>query len=273
MALSIVDLCREVLPRTNCGDCGYPSCMAFAGKVVSEKLPLENCPHIDAQTLAKSKQVLEEQYRDGKWLKRDMAQDALDWARKQCASMKIEALPGRIGGNIVDYSGKKVLALPYFNDRVMIGPDGIVKGDGSAITRNEQVFLYIHMAQGGSALPAGKWKSLKEFPNTVSKVVSMEAHVEKPLIEKFSGNVDELRRRAKSLGGVDTSDEYGSADLAYFFQILPRVPVMLLFWDEEVDDGFDADAKLLFDETISLHLDIEAIMFLSERLKDLLLEE
>ncbi len=47
MPLSVVDLYRDVLPQTNCGDCGYPTCMAFAGMVVSEKLPLENCPHID----------------------------------------------------------------------------------------------------------------------------------------------------------------------------------------------------------------------------------
>ena len=35
MALSVVDLYRQVLPRTNCGDCGYPTCMAFASMVVS----------------------------------------------------------------------------------------------------------------------------------------------------------------------------------------------------------------------------------------------
>ncbi len=31
MPLSVVDLYRDVLPQTNCGDCGYPTCMAFAG--------------------------------------------------------------------------------------------------------------------------------------------------------------------------------------------------------------------------------------------------
>jgi hypothetical protein len=36
----------------------------------------------------------------------------------------------------------------------------LIKKDGSAITRNEQIFLYIHTAQGGSSKPSGKWKSL-----------------------------------------------------------------------------------------------------------------
>ena len=48
---------------------------------------------------------------------------------------------------------------------------------------------------------------------------------------------------------------------------------MLMFWDEIKSDGFDAEVKLLFDETITQHLDIESIMFLSERLKDLLCKE
>ena len=35
MALSVVDLYRDVLPKTNCGDCGFPTCLAFAGMVVT----------------------------------------------------------------------------------------------------------------------------------------------------------------------------------------------------------------------------------------------
>ena len=46
MALSVVDLYRDVLPRTNCGDCGFPTCIAFAGMVVSDKHPLDGCPHL-----------------------------------------------------------------------------------------------------------------------------------------------------------------------------------------------------------------------------------
>ena len=46
MALSVVDLYKNILPKTNCRDCGFPTCLSFAGMVVSERHPLENCPHI-----------------------------------------------------------------------------------------------------------------------------------------------------------------------------------------------------------------------------------
>ncbi len=272
MALSVVDLYRDVLPQTNCGECGHPTCMAFASMVVSEQHPLSNCPYLDAQTLEKCNRELAEQYAAGKWTKRDMATDALQWAKQRCASMDIKDLPARIGGHIITDAGGEALYLPYFNDAVIIGPNTIVNADGSPITKNEQVFLYIHMAQGGSAKPTGKWKSLKEFPNTVSKIVSMKEHVELPLIRTFAGNVDKLRKKAEAIGGKDQSAQYNSADLAFLFQVLPRVPVMLFFWDESPEESFEADAKLLFDETIIQHLDIESIMFLSERLRQLLCE-
>jgi len=272
MPLSVVDLYRDILPKTNCKDCGFPTCLAFAGMVVSEKHPIENCPHLSADVVEKCKSELEEQYSSGKWLKRDMAEDALKWARERSASMKIEDLPDRIGGRLIKKAESYSLELPYFTDFIIISKDSITKKDGSDLTRWEQVFIYNHMSQGGSKLPTGKWKGLVEFPNTVSKIKSMIEHVEKPLIERFKGKPGELLVAAKKLGGLDMTDEIQSADLALLFRPLPRIPVMLMFWDEDLDDDFEAEVKLLFDESILDHLDIESIMFLSERLRQLLCE-
>lgn len=140
------------------------------------------------------------------------------------------------------------------------------------MTRYEQVFIYNHMAQGGSALPSGKWRNLVEIPNTVSKVKSMVDHVETPLIEKFQDNINALTTAALKIGGIDKHADYPTSDVAMLFSPLPRVPVMLMFWDGDEKDGFDAEAKLSFDDTITQHLDIESIMFLSERLRELLCE-
>lgn len=270
MPLSVVDLYKYILPKTNCGDCGFSTCLAFAGMVVSEKHPLSNCPHLESDLIEKCQSELDEQYASGKWTKRDMAQDALEWAKERSASMKIEDLPDRIGGKLLNKDNDYFLELPYFTDSIVITKNGIFTKDGSNLTRWEQVFVYNHMAQGGSKLPTGKWKGLVEFPNTVSKIKSMAEHVEAPLIERFTGKPDELLNAAKLLGGEDRTAEINSADLALLFRPLPRIPVMLMFWDEDKDDGFDAEIKLMFDETIAEHLDIESIVFLSERLGQLL---
>ncbi|NNL42164.1 MAG: DUF3786 domain-containing protein [Desulfobacterales bacterium] len=273
MPLSVVDLYRDILPQTNCQECGFNTCLAFAGMVVSEKHPIENCPHLPEDVVKRCKSELSRQYASGKWLKRDMADDALKWAKERSASMKIEDLPDRIGGRLIKTGKIYSLELPYFTDFVMISPDNITQKDGSNLTRWEQVFIYNHMAQGGSKQPSGKWKGLIEFPNTVSKIVSMKENVEKPLVQRFKAKSDELLDAAKQLGGVDLTDEIPSADLALLFKPLPRIPLMLMFWDEDLADAFEAKVKLLFDENILDHLDIESILFLSERLRQLLCED
>ena len=34
------------LPKTNCGDCGFPTCMAFAMQVAAKQKALTECPHL-----------------------------------------------------------------------------------------------------------------------------------------------------------------------------------------------------------------------------------
>ena len=273
MPLSAIDIYQKLLPKTNCGDCGYRTCLAFASMVVSDKLPLENCPFIEPEKIPDARQELEKQYAEGKWTRRDMSNDALKWARERAASMKIVDLPERIGGKLLESADGQYLELPYFNSFICIKSGKIVKADGSPMTRWEQVFIYNHMAQGGYVHPTGKWKGLVDFPNTVSKIKSMKNHVEEPVVKRFSGKVEELKNSALNFGGKIISDASITADAAILFQPLPRIPVMLLFWDENPDEGYGAEVKLLFDETIIDHLDIESIMFLSERIKQLLLGE
>jgi hypothetical protein len=270
MALSVVDLYRDVLPKTNCGDCGFPTCLAFAGMVVSDRHPLENCPHLSRETVDACNRELGEQYAAGKWTKRDLAADALKWARERSASMNLADLPGRIGGELQTVDGQPVLNLPYFATHVLVHPGDIVRADGTDVTRWEKVFIYNHLAQGGRRTPSGTWKGFEEFPNTVSKVKTMAGQVEAPLVERFHGQLDALRAAAAEIGATDVTGKGNGADAAFFFRPLPRVPVTLLFWDEDPQDGFGATAKLLFDETVTEHLDIESIVFLSERLRQLL---
>ena len=44
MALSGLGIFK-LLPKTNCGDCGVPTCMAFAMKLAQKKAELGECPH------------------------------------------------------------------------------------------------------------------------------------------------------------------------------------------------------------------------------------
>ena len=48
MALSGLDIFK-LLPKTNCGDCGVPTCLAFAMKLAQKQAQLDQCPHVSEE--------------------------------------------------------------------------------------------------------------------------------------------------------------------------------------------------------------------------------
>ncbi|MBZ0274688.1 MAG: acetyl-CoA decarbonylase/synthase complex subunit gamma [Anaerolineae bacterium] len=45
MALSGIQI-YKLLPQTNCKDCGFPTCLAFAMKLAAKQVELSSCPHV-----------------------------------------------------------------------------------------------------------------------------------------------------------------------------------------------------------------------------------
>jgi acetyl-CoA decarbonylase/synthase complex subunit gamma len=48
MALTGLEIYKH-LPKTNCKDCGFPTCLAFAMKMATKQVSLDKCPHVTAQ--------------------------------------------------------------------------------------------------------------------------------------------------------------------------------------------------------------------------------
>jgi acetyl-CoA decarbonylase/synthase, CODH/ACS complex subunit gamma len=51
MALTGLDI-YKLLPKTNCGDCGSPTCLAFAMKLAAKQISLDGCPHVSDEAKA-----------------------------------------------------------------------------------------------------------------------------------------------------------------------------------------------------------------------------
>jgi acetyl-CoA decarbonylase/synthase complex subunit gamma len=51
MALSGIQI-YKMLPRTNCKDCGFPTCLAFAMKLAAKQVELSDCPHVSDEATA-----------------------------------------------------------------------------------------------------------------------------------------------------------------------------------------------------------------------------
>jgi acetyl-CoA decarbonylase/synthase complex subunit gamma len=52
MALSGIQI-YKLLPQTNCKDCGFPTCLAFAMKLASKQADLDACPHVSDESREK----------------------------------------------------------------------------------------------------------------------------------------------------------------------------------------------------------------------------
>jgi len=52
MALSGLEI-YKLLPRTNCKECGYPTCLAFAMKLAAKQAELAACPYVSDESKAK----------------------------------------------------------------------------------------------------------------------------------------------------------------------------------------------------------------------------
>ena len=60
---SVLDVLK-ILPRTNCRECGFPTCMSFAAMVSRQEIPPSQCPHLSPPISEKAEyQVFDSQGR------------------------------------------------------------------------------------------------------------------------------------------------------------------------------------------------------------------
>lgn len=52
MALSGIEI-YKLLPQTNCKECGFPTCLAFAMKLAAKQVELASCPYVEEEAKAK----------------------------------------------------------------------------------------------------------------------------------------------------------------------------------------------------------------------------
>jgi hypothetical protein len=63
-----------------------------------------------------------------------------------------------------------------------------------------------------------------------------------------------------------------SGDVGVVISVLPFVTLYLLFWDEDLEDGFPAKVKILFDKNVMDFLDLESLVFAAEKMAERLIE-
>jgi hypothetical protein len=257
-------------PKTNCGECGHATCLAFAAAVSRAGEEVNLCPYINLEGLElkspAGKKDMDELA--------DQVSEEQDLALVKYLQSKISSFDfGTIAESLgADWSADQpeILVFRYLGKEVKLGKSEVLIDNDTVVDPRDQILLYNYIHSGGGRKPDGNWVGMESLPNSISKVKTLATYCEDKIAKNFVGKSrDILMEIGQKLDGVPgPQDLSATASIAFVIPVLPNLPQFLLFWDEEPDDGFEAKAKVLFDHHVLDFLDIESLLFSAERLAE-----
>ncbi len=246
----------KLLPKTNCGTCGTPTCFGFAAKVAAGMASITSCASLsDAARTALAGEELGRKGSPG-----TVYEQALQSLRPKFRALDLLHIAAVFGGTL---TGPDSMELLFLNARYRITRDRITDLDGKEPVPFIQILIYNPLCMPEPPPPSGEWITFASVPASHAKDKAWAGHVEALIAQHYSGDVAGLRTACESMGGV-RSDMKGNHDAAYEFRFFPRYPALLLFYDAVPDEDFPAQCKLLLDKTVDRYLDIESIVVLGE---------
>ncbi len=252
-------------PKTNCGECGYPACLAFSAAVAKTGVDPKKCPYINL---------------DGLEIEEAAADDSEGLARERDLAL-VEHLKGKVSGldfnEIADPLGASwqderpdTLNFLFLNQEIALSKTKITIDTIEPEDPRDSILLYNYVHSTGGRKPTGDWIGMESMPNSISKIKTLTTYCEERLAELFAGKTKAaLQQLTNKVGGLEGPGS--SASFEVIIPALPMIPLYVLFWEEDLEDGFPAKVKVLFDQYVLDFLDLESLVFTAERMADRLL--
>jgi hypothetical protein len=159
------------------------------------------------------------------------------------------------------------MIFSYLAQEVYLSKEQLLIDGSEPEDPRDQILLYNYVHFACESRPTDDWVGLESLPNTISKVKTLATYCEERLAKLFTGcSPEKILGFCSQLDGKPVPES--SATVAAVIPVLPMVPQQFLFWDEEPEDGFEAKVKILFDAQVLKRLDVESLVFSSERLAD-----
>ncbi len=249
-------------PVSNCGQCGQPTCLAYAAAVIKVGLNPSACPFIDLvdlnlEGLNKASENVQQEKKDLEFIRHLKAKIApLNFAK---------SAPG-LGANFTD-NPQPALLLNYLGQDVVISKDNIIIDGIEPEDHRDKILLYNYVSSGGGRNLSNDWLGLESLPNSISKIKTLATYCEDRLAQIFEPDQPKIfKNLIGKIGGQIVQNN--SATFTAIIPILPMLPQYILFWQAEPEDNFPAKVKVLFDRFVMDFLDIESLVFSAERLAD-----
>ena len=156
---------------------------------------------------------------------------------------------------------KKSYILPVWGDEYEISPHESEIGRISRNFRKPHEYLYVfiinYLLKAKQMDPFREWISEKDMPGGATFFRGPHDIPTHLITSRYTGDMETFKRACEDFGGTALN----MADAACVFQITPRIPVAVLFWDG--DNEFGSESRLLFDRSIYAHLTLDIIFALA----------
>ncbi len=248
------------LPKTNCGKCGVPTCIAFAVRVKNAQLTLWDCPCIEKEgkelSVGKPITTMEDNY--------ERVSNELEAEAKRTDFREAAAA---IGAHFKVKNGCEIIKLKMMNRLYEMRKEGLFEDDIYCHDSWSKIIIYDYIRRKGNKPLTGNWITLGHFPNTASHVKAFQKSAEEKVAAAFNKDVEQLKERCNKLGGSEVPGKM-KADYICRLDLLPCVPLYICFW--AADEEFHASCKLFLDSSAEAYIDIEYLAYLVERFIELL---
>jgi hypothetical protein len=235
----------KILDKSNCRECGFPTCLAFAAAVFKGQKTIDKCTHLD-------KSIIEEY--SSEETAPDPPQDnsePIDDLREKLREIDFEEAAKRLGAK-------------YSNGRLTIkvcGKDFSVDKQGNFYSE-----IHIHtwitipmlnyIIHGAGKPPVGEWISFRELERAQDWYNFFVHQCEKPLKKIADSYTDLFEDMLHIFNGKRVKNHYES-DISLVLHPLPRVPMLICYWKPE--DGLGSSLNLFFDKTANDNINVESI--------------
>lgn len=261
-------------PKTNCGECGHPSCLAFSAAVTRAGLEISLCPYINLNGLAEQKVSTD---RDLESLAKEVSTEhdlaLVKHLQSKVSDLDFKARAATHGAQWQE-DAPDVLYLRYLGQNVMLGKNEVLIDNERIADPRDQILLYNYIVSKGGRKPGNDWIGMESLPNSISKVKTLATYCEKKIAAHLTGKPSgALKEIGTLLDGYEGPAELSaSATSSIVVPVLPMVRQFLLFWEEEPEEGFEPKAKVLFDRFVLDFLDLESLVFSAERFAERLVK-
>lgn len=238
-----MDILR-ILDKSNCRECGEPTCLAFAAAVFKGKGSLDECPRLEPQ-------LLREYTADaagGRSNDEDMEEAAAN-LRNRVAAMDLASAAVRLGGR---FSGDR-LTIKVCGKGVHVDTRGKVTSE-IHVHPWLVIPLLTYVLEGEGRPVSGNWVPFRELRGGAAWAGLFEQRCEKPL-KKVADFYTDLFEDMLHVFNGKRADNLFDSDISIVLYPLPRVPVLFCYWRPE--DGMNSSLNIFFDVTAEKNLTID----------------